>query len=147
MRTVLWRRTWGFWCTKILTWADSVLLQSKRPTLFLAASKEVWSAGRGRQLSLSALSWRGPIWSSTFSSMSSPKDRVFSNIRTWTVGADLEETHENDQRGWNTSPMKKNSPYEGYGLVHTEEEKASETLCSHLSVHKKPTAGKMEDSQ
>lgn len=76
--------------------------------------------------------------------MPSPKNKIFSNIRkTLTVGAGLEVTHENDQRAWSTPPMKKNPPYEGCGLAHPEEEKASGTLHSCLLVHRKATTGKM----
>lgn len=43
--------------------------------------------------------------------------------------------------------MKKTPSYEGCGLAHPEEEKASGTLYSCLPVHRKATTGKMEDSQ
>jgi len=46
---------------KCWTWISSVPLQSRKPTVCKATSKERWPAGRGRWLSLSTLPLWGPI--------------------------------------------------------------------------------------
>ena len=48
-------RTWGYWWKKSSAWVGNVHLQPRRPTIFWAASKAVWPAGRGRGFCPSAL--------------------------------------------------------------------------------------------
>jgi len=50
----VWRITWGSWWTKSWIWATSVSLQSQRPPVSWAISKEGWPAGWGSW----SLSWR-----------------------------------------------------------------------------------------
>jgi len=57
------RRTWGSWWMRSWTWASSTPLQPGRPTVFWAALKKGWPAGRGRWLCPSTQLLWGPIWS------------------------------------------------------------------------------------
>ena len=64
----LWKRTWGYWWMKIWTWADNVLLHTRKPTIFWAASKAVSPRDWGRRFCPSALLWWDLTWSTASSS-------------------------------------------------------------------------------
>jgi len=49
LRTVLLRRTWKYCWTRSWTWANSVFMQPRRPTVSLAAWKDRWPAGWGEE--------------------------------------------------------------------------------------------------
>ena len=63
LSTALLKSTLGYWWMASWTWVSNVPSQSRKPTISWAASKELWSAGRGRWSCPSSLHWRDLICS------------------------------------------------------------------------------------
>ena len=68
LRAALRRRTCGCWLKRRSTWPGNVHLQSRKPTVCWAASKEDGQQVRRRSFSPSVLPWWGPTWSTVLCS-------------------------------------------------------------------------------
>jgi len=92
LRAVLRRRSWRCWLMRSSTWAGSVCLQPRKPTVSWAASKVMWPAGWGK--------WQTSTCSTVLSSEAS------SIRKTWAYWSKSE--------GWSTSTGK--TGWENWGF-------------------------------
>lgn len=92
LKTTLWRRSQVSCWMKSWPWASSICVQTRRPTISLAASKDTWSIRTERELSPSTLPLWGPIWNI----VSRPGAKAPERWAAFGVGP--EEGQEDDQR-------------------------------------------------
>ena len=119
------RRTWKYWWMKSWTWTTNVRAQLRSPTLFWAASREEWPAGRGTGFCPSTSLCSDPTWSPASSS------GALSTRKTWSCWSRARGGHKND--------LKAGTPLlwgkaEGVGAFQPGEEKAAGRPYSSLPV-------------
>ena len=100
LRAALPGRTWESWWMKSWSWASSMYLEPRRPSVSWDTSKKGWPARRGRWLSLSTL----PSWGLIWSTMSRPGVPITQNWGSWIrfTGGPTKISV-----GWSTSFVKK----------------------------------------